>query len=488
MGASSVLAFAPIGYFPLIAVSFAWLYIQWSRIKDTSASPKQGAISGWLFGSGFFLAGVSWIYVSLSTFGGMPMPIAAAATVLFCLLMALYPALAGGAFIRLAPEKPWQRILVFASLWTLTEWLRGWFLTGFPWLAAGYSQTPPSPLAGFAPITGVYGLSFLMLIIAGCLGEIVLRLKGTSPCDCKNALLAAIALICGTGIALNKIDWVSPTGKSITVALLQGNVAQETKWDPAHFQHTLVTYYRLMRDHPADLTVMPETALPVFYQDVPPAYLEELTALTERTHGNLIFGVPDGNLQRYTNSAMSLGQNGAQRYDKVHLVPFGEFIPDGFAWFMTMANIPMSQFSRGEKQQAPMHIGKLRAAINICYEDAFGEEIIRAVPEANLLINISNVAWFGDSLAPAQHLQISTLRAMESGRPMLRATNTGMTAIIAPNGHVTAKLPAFTQAALSATVEGYAGSTPFVQLGGNMPIIVLCTLCLIGFRNRKKAF
>ena len=238
-----------------------------------------------------------------------------------------------------------------------------------------------------------------------------------------------------------------------------------------------------MHDAPAQLTVLPETALPVFLDQVPPDYLEALTAVAARQRGDLLFGIVTGDRHEYANSAVSLGASGEQRYDKSHLVPFGEFIPPGFAWFMAMANIPMSEFTRGAKAQKPMRLAGLNAAINICYEDAFGEEIIRALPEADVLINISNVAWFGDSLAPPQHLQIARMRALETGRMMLRATNTGMTAIVGADGRVHHALPPFTRAALSGEVRAYSGSTPYVRWG-NGPIVVVALLILCFMRRR----
>ena len=542
LGIASVAAFAPFGVFPLIWLTLGGLFALLETAADRNASARDGALIGWFFGFGFFLAGISWIYVSLSLFGGMPAPVAGFATVLFCAAMAFYPALAGALFVRFAPSTGWQRGLFFAALWTLGEWLRGWVLTGFPWLSVGYSQTPPSPLAGFAPVLGVYGVSLLTVLVGTLVwsGIAGLRARYTSlnppspPCqggarpmapeppspplirgrsrefvkhcftpaepagcakpavDGREGLtsrtptkpLLALLLLLAAGAILRNQQWTAPQGDPMRVALLQGNIAQDLKWRPEKFEESLRTYYRLMHDNPAQLTVLPETALPVFLHEVPPMYLEEMQKLAARQDGDLIFGIVTGDRQRYTNSAVSLGTSGQQRYDKSHLVPFGEFIPPGFAWFMAMANIPMSEFTRGAQKQAPLNINGQKIAINICYEDAFGEEIIRALPEATLLINISNVAWFGDSLAPAQHLQIARLRALETGRMMLRATNTGMTAIIDADGSVRGTLPAFTRGALVGEVRAYTGSTPYVRWG-NWPAVTL-SLILLAFAWRRK--
>ena len=479
LGAAGVAAFAPLGWFPLAWLTLGGLYALLGPLADARRPARAGARLGWLFGLGVFLAGVSWIYVSLGTFGGMPAAVAALATLLFCAAMALYPALVGALFVRLAPPAGLRRALCFAALWTLAEWLRGWVLTGFPWLAAGYSQTPPSPLAGFAPLVGVYGVSLLTAFAGASLVEIV---RGRQRA--RIAAGVALAAVLLAGAALSGRAWTVPQGEPLRVALLQGNIAQDVKWRPEKFEESLRTYYELMRDHPARLTVLPETALPVFYGEVPEDYLDAMKQLAARSDGDLLFGIVTGDLAQYANSAVSLGASGRQRYDKAHLVPFGEFIPPGFAWFMAMADMPMSAFTPGGDAQPPLRLGAQQIAVNICYEDAFGEEIIRALPAATLLLNISNVAWFGDSLAPAQHLQIARMRALETGRTMLRATNTGMTAIIGPDGVVQAALPPFTRAALTGDVQAYAGSTPFVRWG-NVPAVIAACLLLAFARRRN---
>ncbi|MDR3300406.1 MAG: apolipoprotein N-acyltransferase [Candidatus Accumulibacter sp.] len=465
LGAASVFAFAPFGGFPIVWLTLGGLYALLGTAADKRVPAREGALLGGLFGLGGFLAGVSWIFVSLSTFGGMPTAIAAFATLLFCAGMALYPALAGALFARLAPPPGWRRALVFAALWTLSEWLRGWVLTGFPWLAAGYAQTPPSPLAGFAPIVGVYGVSLLTALTGAFLAEIFRggRQKGTRPQTAVVTVLLA-ALFCG-GVALSGHAWTTPQGQLTRVALLQGNIAQDDKWLSEKLEQSLLAYYYLTRDNPARLTVLPEAALPMFYSDVPEDYLDAMNQFAARQDGDLLFGIVTGDWSQYANSAVSLGVSGSQRYDKSHLVPFGEFVPPGFAWFLDMVHIPMSGFTPGRKTQAPFLIDGQRIAVNICYEDAFGEEIIGALPEATILLNISNMAWFGNSLAPAQHLQIARMRALETGRMILRATNTGMTAIIGADGVVQAALPPFTRAALTGDVQGYAGETPYTRWG-----------------------
>ena len=485
LGLASVLAFAPIGAFPLIFLTFGGLYRLIESSTEVARPVLAGALTGGVFGFGLFVGGVSWVYVSLSNFGGMPAPLAGLSTLLFCVFLALYPSLACAIHVRFAPRTTWQRSLFFAALWTLGEWLRGWLLTGFPWLAVGYSQTPPSPLAGFAPILGVYGVSWLTVWLGTLLGTLSRPRTLGAPRAAKLTPLLMIAGLLASGTALREISWTQPHGQPISVALLQGNIPQEIKWQPERFTDSLRVYYRLARDNPAQLTVLPETAIPAFLHQLPAGYLDELRALALRENGELVLGIATGNATVYTNSAFAIGASGTQRYHKRHLVPFGEFVPPGFRWFMSLAQIPMSDFTPGVVQQAPLRVGDLKVAPNICYEDAFGEEIIHALPEADLLVNLSNVAWFGDSLAPAQHLQIAKMRSLETGRMSLRATNTGMTAIIGADGRLVAALPPYTQAALRGEVRGYEGATPFVRWG-NTPIVVFSML-LILFAIRRKA-
>ena len=479
LGAASVLAFEPFALFPLIGLTLAGLYVFLNGVADDPQRVRNGALIGWSFGFGLFLAGVSWLYVSLSVFGEMPAVVAALATVLFCALMAIYPALVSALFVRFSPASVWQRSLVFAALWTLAEWLRGWLFTGFPWLSVGYSQAVLSPLAGWASVLGVFGVSLATVFVAALIAE---AFRGTRAVRVTTGLLVLALLV--TGGVLRERAWTTPQGEPVSVALLQGNVAQDLKWRPEQFNESLRNYYHLALENPAQLTALPETALPAFIDLVPHEYLDELKKLAERRQGDLLFGTVVGDRERYTNGAVSLGHSPSQRYSKAHLVPFGEFVPTGFRWFLAMAHIPMSEFSRGAIPQPALNLAGQKIAINICYEDAFGEEIIRAVPDATLLVNLSNVAWFGDSLAPAQHLQIARMRALETGRMMLRATNTGMTAIIGAHGELQSVLPSFTRAALVGEVHAYSGVTPYVRWG-NAPVIVFATLVLafVGWRK-----
>ena len=319
---------------------------------------------------------------------------------------------------------------------------------------------------------GVYGVGFIVAL-AGALLAAGRR---------RPAAWAAILLLLGAGGLLRRMDWTQPVGAPITVSLLQGNVPQSLKWDPKRLPLSVDTYLRLASEHPATLTVLPETALPLYFNEVPRDVLRGLTR-----HGDALFGVAvattDGG---YTNGAVTLTPDlVAKAYAKRHLVPFGEYPPPGFAWFFRFAHIPMSNFTAGPPRQEALAVARQRIAPNICYEDLFGEELLGALPTATLLVNLSNTAWFGDSLAQPQHLQIAQLRAIETGRVMLRATNTGMTAMVAANGVIAAALPPFVTAALVVQAQGRSGLTPYARWGNLLALLLAVGACMTALRRRR---
>ncbi|MBI5786660.1 MAG: apolipoprotein N-acyltransferase [Rhodocyclales bacterium] len=458
-GAVTAFGFSPFDLFPLPFVTLGALFMLWRR----SETPRQAALLGFVWGMGCFLAGVSWVYVSLHDVGGMVLPLAGVATLAFCGILAVFPALAGWLYRRVATADFWD-ILLLAGVWTLTEWLRGWVLTGFPWLAIGYSQTPPSPLAGYAPLLGVYGVG---LLVAGVSSWLTFHWRK------PGAWLATAVLLLG-GQALRSIEWTQAVGEPLKVSLLQGNIPQSLKWVPENLHLSMDSYARLAAEHPAPLIVLPETAIPLLFDQIPRDLLRRLTA-----NGDVLIGSAIRTDHGYTNGAIALSPAaGSQTYSKTHLVPYGEYVPPGFAWFFGLVNIPMSNFSPGPVGQKPLAVAGQRIMPNICYEDLFGEEILAGLPEATLLVNLSNTAWFGDSLAQPQHLQIARMRALETGRPVLRATNTGMTAAIAPDGRVTAKLQPFVTAALTVSVHGYTGTTPYARIGNWAAVLLALAACL----------
>ncbi len=471
LGVCTVGGFAPFGIFPLPLLTLAGLLLLGERAVRAGPAFKLG----FAFGLGFFLAGVSWVYVSLHDFGAMPAPLAAAVTLLFCAYLALYPAAALSIAVRI--PTPWlRRALVFPGAWVAAEWVRGWLFTGFPWLAIGYSQAPHGPLVGLAPIFGLHAVGFALVASAGLL---VQAFEGgwRRP---RRAALAAVALLWIATFTLKPIEWTEPTGEPVRVSLLQGNVAQSIKWRPEQVAVTLELYQRMIRESSAQLVILPETALPLFLHNVPPAFLEAVAAHAQANGADILIGLPERGPGGYFNSVVSIGVSAPQAYRKSHLVPFGEFIPlrPLLAPMVEAMAIPLTDFSRGAITQRPLAVAGQRVAVNICYEDVFGEEIIRQLPEATLLVNVSNVAWFGDSIAPRQHLQIAQMRAIETGRPMLRATNTGMTAVVEPSGRIAAVANTFRTERLEAEVRGHTGATPYVRLG-NGPVLALAAGCVL---------
>ncbi len=480
-GAVSVLGFAPTQLFPLPILGLALLCWLGMRV-DT---PRAAAVLGFSFGFGLFAFGIGWIYLALHVYGAMHGVLALIATALLAAFIALYPAAAMYVAARVAPRAWW---LAFPACWTLTEWLRGWVFTGFPWLALGYSQVPWSPLAGYAPIVGVYGVSLAIAVLAAGIAAMA-SLQGSGRWKQIAIGLAAVVLI-GAGSKL--MPWTTPLGPPIDVSLVQGNIAQEIKFREDRLIGTLVTYDDLVARTRSPLVILPETALPLLLQEVPEAYLERLGRHARDNGGDLLVGVfqndPIGS-DRYYNTVVSVGTAPRQFYRKHHLVPFGEFIPLK-TLFAPVINgwlhIPLSDQTRGAARQPPLSVAGQKVAVNICYEDAFGEEIIRALPEATLLANVTNDAWYGDSWASVQHLQMSQMRALEAGRPMLRATNTGVTAAIDHRGHVLARLPQFTADVLTVSVTGREGATPYVMFG-NFPTLLFAAAMLAFASRRSRA-
>jgi apolipoprotein N-acyltransferase len=499
-GALAVAGFAPLYLFPLPVLTLALLLQLCTRAPGAWHAGRLG----FAFGLGLFLTGVSWVYVSLHDFGAMPAPLAAFATLLFCAFLALFPAAACVVYARSKASPTLAALCALPAAWCLLEWVRGWIFTGFPWLTLGYSQAPWSPLAGYAPLLGVYGISLLMAISAGLLWLIYVQRARTArraenpiaPPAAETGFVlpsaASIVLIIAIwlgGFLLQQKQWTQPAGEPVSVSLLQGNIAQDVKWRPEQVESTLRTYMQMTLSTSSGLIIMPETAVPLFYRDVPKAYLEVLTAHAKQHAGDILIGMPERiGADQYYNSVLSFGSAPTQIYRKSHLVPFGEFIPlkRWLGWIVAVLSIPLSDFARGAPDQQPLNVAGQRVAVNICYEDSFGEEITRQLPQATILANVSNVAWFGDSLAPMQHLQISQMRAIETGRYMLRATNTGMTAIVDTRGRVEQVAPEFTRTIVTGRVPGYQGSTPFMRWGDTLALAAAALLALPALWRRRR--
>ena len=481
-GAVAVLGFAPFYAWPVPIASLAVLFHVWER----SGSPVQAAISGFAFGLGFFLAGVSWVFVSLHVFGAMPLALAAIATFIFCAYLALLPAAAGWLVAR-GSAQPLVRVVLLAPMaFVALEWFRGWFFTGFPWLAMGWSQVPASPLAGFAPVVGTYGVSLAMAVAAGCAAAL---LRSAPWSRSRYALLAGAIALFAIGAALRLVPWTHPEGEPIGMALVQGNVAQELKWSDEARTKTYADYLKAIVESEARVVVIPETALPAFFDRLPTGYVDAIRDHARAKNQEVFLGVVERNASGdrldYFNSLMSVGAGPPRAWRKRHLVPFGEYIPRGFGWVLAILHIPLTDFGRGDAKQPPIPAAGINFGVAICYEDIFGEEMIAQLPDAAVLVNVSNDAWFGESLAADQHLQASQVRALETGRWMVRATNTGVTAAIDARGRVVSRLPAFTQATLNASVQPRGGSTPYVRWG-NFPVLAILAVGLfLGFTPRR---
>jgi apolipoprotein N-acyltransferase len=475
-GAMTVMAFAPFGIAPLAVLSLALLFHLWRAAPNAA----RGAWTGYAFGLGLMGFGVSWIRISIAQFGGVNIVLAVTATVLFVLAMALFFALAGWLATRVGYRRgnPWL-LLGLPAIWVLVEWLRGWLLTGFPWLSLGYGQID-WPLAGYAPLGGIYAVS-----LAVALSAALLNLWQ------RPAAVAALAVLWGTGFALQQVDWVEPSGAPVRVSLVQGNIPQEKKWLPSMRRPTLDLYLDMTAGVPdSTLVIWPETAVPAFVSEVEDSLLAPLHQALGPQGRDLLLGIADGDPRgAYFNAMVSVGSSGRAHYHKRHLVPFGEYLPLD-AWtrpVLDFLEIPMSDFTPGDGDSPVIRLAGHPAAINICYEDAYGSEILRGLPDAAFLVNASNDAWFGDSLAPHQHLEIARMRALETGRYLLRATNTGISAIIDERGGLRGTAPQFEQAVLSGEFVPLRGRTPFVAWGNAGTLVPASLMLLLAWLLQRSA-
>ena len=473
-GALVTLSLAPYNFWPLAIVStglLAWL------LKDLS--PSQTLLRGWFYGLGLFGSGSSWVYVSIHVYGYASAPLAAFLTIAFCCGLGLFcsiPCYLYGRFVR---DCPGGQHLGFAAVFVLGEWWRSWFLTGFPWLYLGYGHLE-TPLAGWAPLSGVYGISFIVALSGATLS---LALSNKQLIRSQWSLLAALWL---GGAVLQTIDWTQAKGEPLKVAMVQANIPQQEKWRPENYQPTLDLYRntsaRLWAEN--DLVIWPEAAVPAFYQRAE-YWMKSIDRIAKANDATLITGIPwyqagetkeDG--KRY-NSIVGLGK-GSGVYFKQRLVPFGEYVPLENILKSTLEffELPLSNFSAGSSDQQGIKAGDITLAPFICYEVVYPELVSSWLPQADMLITISNDAWFGKSIGPLQHLQMAQMRALESGRTMLRSTGTGVTAIINQRGQIVARGEQFKQTVVKGEAQVFAGATPFA-LTGSRPILLAClALCL----------
>ena len=474
LGGLATLGFAPYNLVPITLVAVLGLVALWR-----GHGPLRCAWRGFVFASVHFATGVYWIYVAMHDHAGVPAAIAVVAVVGLAAYMALYPALAGVAagLMRRLPLTLWALLAVPAA-WTLGEWLRGWVFTGFDWLALGYLGTE-IPVNGLAPIVGVHGLSFLVMAAAGTL---YMLYTGRAP-----ARLVALLLILATPVLLwclpPAVHWTHPVGQPMQAAIIQGNTQQSEKWDPATLAPTMGAYERMTEASRADLVVWPEVAIPALAQRVATP-LRRISRQAAAQDQLVLAGLLrlDGDGQRYYNSLIALGA-GRGEYHKRHLVPFGEYVP-GPKWLGQLLDgmgAPIGGLAIGERVQPLFYKGDIAFGASICFEDVFSRNILTEMPRANVLVNVTNDAWFAGSNGPPQHLQIARMRAAEMGRPMVRAANTGISANIDFTGRVFAQTPENVRTRLTGQVTPREGVTPFVRFGETPVVAGSGAVVLLGF-------
>jgi apolipoprotein N-acyltransferase len=472
VGAAVSLAFAPFGWWPLAVLGTAYLFLSWQ-----DAAPGRAAKSGFLFTSGTFLAGTYWLYHSIYEIGHAPILLTIFAMLGLVSIMGAYTALLGYVLARwLRVAGPVRWLVVLPAAVVVLEWFRGWFLSGFPWLALGYTQSD-TPLAAFAPVGGIYLVSFAVAISAGAVTALVL---GNSRAHIAAA--ATLVTLWGVGFALAGRQWTQPTGTPLTIAIVQGAVPQEMKWDQQQFEATLDLYSKLTAPHlGANIIVWPESALaaPVHMLG---GFLGPQWDAAKRNGSTLVLGQlrRDPHRDVYYNAVLALGDE-PQWYAKRRLVPLSEFfpVPQFMAEWLKGMDLPYSGFEAGGDAQPALDAAGQKLGITICYEDAYASDQLAVLKEATLLVNVTNDAWFGDSTAAHQHLQITRMRALEAGRTLLRAANDGISAIVGPDGKVSATLPRFQPGVLTGTVQPYSGLTPYARVG-NWPAIALSIAALLG--------
>ncbi|WP_242634338.1 apolipoprotein N-acyltransferase [Marinobacter salicampi] len=481
-GGLQTLTLSPFNWWWLAPVSI--VLILWICLP---LPPRQLFRAGWLFGLGLFGSGVSWVYISISEHGNTSIPIAVVLTFLFVAGLALFHGLAFWAWGHLARDSSVRRLILFPAIWVLGDWLRSWLLTGFPWMYLGTGQVD-GPLAGFAPIVGVYGLTF-WIVATGAAAWAAYQLIRNKRQAAAGLIVAVMILPWLSGPFVSRVDWTELADQPLKVAAMQGNIPQQIKWDPEFLRQQVRTYLDLTQDDwHRDIILWPETAIPLTQDQAGP--IIEMIREELGPDSTLITGIPwFGFSERvgdttFHNSIMAIG-NGEGIYHKQKLVPFGEYVPlqQWLRGLIGFFDLPMSDFSRGPENQSPLTAGIHRVMPFICYEVAYPDFVSSYAARTDLLITISNDGWFGDSIGPVQHLQMARMRALETGRYMLRGTNNGITAIIDERGQLTEAIPRFTDATLRGEVYTTSGATP-VMLSGSWPTLVLAAILIVFVRER----
>ncbi|MGD2167038.1 MAG: apolipoprotein N-acyltransferase [Gammaproteobacteria bacterium] len=468
-GALLPLAFAPFDYWLLAPICLAGCF--WAI---EGAAPKSAFVRALMFGIVSFLGGTYWTFISVNEFGGAPLALSLAAMLGLVLILALFFAVASAAASRFLPASArLRRFAALPAVWVIAEWCRNWMFTGFGWLSVGYSQTD-SWLMSFAPLLGLPGVSYAVALTAGA----ALMLAASQPRE-RVSGLSIIVAIWGAAWALDGWRWTQPKPELVNVAIVQGAVSQDQKWLPEQYVPTLEKYRSLsLQTSDRDLIVWPEVAVPNLFSSAR-EYLEGVQTEIAASGGTLITGVLLRSSAGVAQNAVVAMTTVPQFYVKRHLVPFGEYFPvPAFArnW-LRLLDLPYSDLGTGRAEQTPLRVAGELVSVSICYEDVFGHELLSAFPESSLIVNVSNDAWFGRSIAAEQHLQIARMRAAEVGRYVIRATNTGVSAVVNPLGDVIETGPSFEAAVLSATVQGFTGATPYVRTG-NVPVVVAAFIAL----------
>ena len=478
-GALFVPGLAPMSAWPSTLLSIAALLYLMHRKSQQSAF-----FIGWLYGVGLFGAGVSWVYVSIQVHGQAPPLLAGTLTALFCLGLATLTGLQMALYRRCSRGRKTPSSLLFAAIWVLFEWLRSWLFTGFPWLYAGYIALD-TPAAGWAPVVGVYGLSFLIAGLSAAIGS--LALNNASTLRKKGAEASIWVIIILTGMPLSAVSWTQDRSAPLTVAIYQPNIPLEKKWDRRYFRAIQQQYTDNSRPYfkNTDLVLWPESALPT-YSDRIEDYLGLISTEATETGTTLITGIPTRDAQGGYNSIIALGL-GAGEYRKQKLVPFGEYVPfeENLRGLIQFFDLPMSNFIPGPNVPPILSAGPLKVASFICYEIVYPDFVWQGARDAALLVTVSNDSWFGHSIGPLQHLQMARFRALETGRPLLRGTNNGVSAIIDHKGDLLVATPQFEEVVITGEVQPKTGLTPLMWLGST-PILAFCGLLIAAAAYRRQ--
>ncbi|MCW7556065.1 apolipoprotein N-acyltransferase [Endozoicomonas gorgoniicola] len=488
-GALFTFAFSPYDYWPVLLLASGCIFFLTQK-----EALRPALIRGSLFGVGLFGAGTSWVYVSIHQFGSAPAPFAILLTLLFTLfLTSIFITPLFFAYVKLRDRynvvKTWQRALLFAGVWVLFEWIRTWFLTGFPWLLQGYALLD-TPFQSWAPVVGVYGLSLLLITTACLLTSVLIDKCRLSAGQVITLMTVATAWL--ISLPLNQVTWTTKTGE-LSFSAIQGNIPQSLKWEPGYLENTIRTYFKLTeKEWGRDLVIWPENALPIFYSSAR-SVIQQIDRQANDSGSAFITGIPmDDNSTgepRYYNAIIAIG-TGDGRYDKQKLVPFGEYVPleSILRGLIDFFNLPMSAFSQGADNQELLEVPEATIAPYICYEVVYPDFAAEQAKDSGLLITISNDTWFGRSIGPLQHYQIARMRSLETGRYMIRTTNDGKTALIDDRGQTVKSIERFKAGILRGDVPVMKGVTPFMRFGSS-PVLLLSLLMivLVAHRSRRRA-